>query len=172
MGARAEQQLALNFLSALHDLWIEFPGEYVVKEVTDDLVPALGQMCIKALAADVRDTSLESTQKRIAITGEILDLGGQRRDIDLREVVNKIMHGSPSQIQIADDVYLYFTNNAHSSRHDWTEAWFSGGDALREISKLLHKHRTQGAARREAAIKQFLATLGSENFLPTSGPDL
>jgi hypothetical protein len=55
MGARPEQQLTLNFLTALHGLWVQFPGNYTVEESIDDLVPALAQMCIKALAADIRD---------------------------------------------------------------------------------------------------------------------
>ena len=55
MGARPEQQLALTFLAAVHHLWIQHPGTYAVTERTEDLVPALAQMCIKALAADIRD---------------------------------------------------------------------------------------------------------------------
>ena len=55
MGARPEQQLALNFLTAVHTLWIQHPGTYHVRETTEDIVPALAHMCIKALASDVRD---------------------------------------------------------------------------------------------------------------------
>ena len=55
MGARAEQQLALSFLTVLVGLWERAPvGDYKVEEVDDDLVPALAQMCIKALASDVQ----------------------------------------------------------------------------------------------------------------------
>ena len=61
MGARADQQLALNFLAAVHDLWAQHPGTHSVVERSDDLVSALAQMCIKALASDVRDDS--STRK-------------------------------------------------------------------------------------------------------------
>jgi hypothetical protein len=55
MGARPDQQLALSFLSTLTTLWLRHPGTYKVEETDSDLVPALAQMCIKALAADVRD---------------------------------------------------------------------------------------------------------------------
>jgi hypothetical protein len=73
MGARPEQQLALNFLAAVHDLWVQHPGTYSVEERTDDLVPALTQMCIKALASDVRDDDSTAHKQDMHIDGALVN---------------------------------------------------------------------------------------------------
>ncbi len=79
MGARPEQQLTLNFLAALHGLWVKFPGSYKVEESANDLIPALAQICIKALAADVRDGSSAESQRDQVIDGRILYIDGAER---------------------------------------------------------------------------------------------
>lgn len=170
MGARPEQQLALNFLSAVHDLWVKYPGTYVVKESLDDLVPALAQMCIKALAADVRDGIPPADQYRTSVDGELLNHGqvlkGGHADqqLTLRDVVNKIIHGTPAITEVSNRAVLpHFTNSAAG---DWTAAWFSGTDLLRILDRLLYKHHTTQAAQREQKIADLLRALGEEGFLP------
>jgi hypothetical protein len=166
MGARPEQQLALNFLTALHGLWLKFPGSYIVEEGIDDLVPALAQMCIKALAADIRDGSSAASQQAIAIDGRIIETDGTENPLNLRDVVNKIIHGTPTLVVVEDGVVqLHFRNNGANG---WTEAWFSGTQLLQELGSKLYKHP---ADRREHAIARFLQELGVERFLPTSAPD-
>jgi hypothetical protein len=171
VGARPEQQLALNFLSAVHDLWIQYPGNYVVEESIDDLVPALAQMCIKSLATDVRDGISLSDQRGTSIHGQLFDHGRVVRGaattgaLSLRDVVNKIIHGTPALVEVDNRaVLLHFTNNASDG---WTNAWFSGTQLLRELARLLYKHRTGQAEAREQEIAKLLQTLGRQRFLPT-----
>ncbi|MFF5249081.1 hypothetical protein ACFY3V_32775 [Streptosporangium sp. NPDC000095] len=171
MGARPEQQLALNFLTAIHDLWVQYPGNYMVKESADDLVPALAQICIKALAADVRDGSSSSDQQGTAIDGQLLDVdrvlkgNGAAEQLTLRDVVNKIIHGTPTSVEVRNgDVLLHFRNN---SADRWTLAWFSGTKLLQELGKTLVKHKGPQIEEREREIAQLLETLGVQRFLPS-----
>jgi hypothetical protein len=166
MGARPEQQLALNFLAAVHSLWVKFPDTYTVEENANDLVPALAQMCIKALATDVRDGSSYKSQVEVSIDGRIVNIDGSDEPINLREVVNKIIHGTPTLVVVKDGtVQLHFRNN---KGQEWTEAWFSGTQLLRVLDRKLNKHP---AEKREGQIAQFLEELGIERFLPTSASD-
>jgi hypothetical protein len=166
MGARPEQQLTLNFLAALHGLWVKFPGSYKVEESADDLIPALAQICIKALAADVRDGSSAESQRDQVIDGRISYVDGTEGPLNLREVVNKIIHGTPTLVVVEDEaVNLHFRNNG---TRDWSEAWFSGTQLLQVLDGKLHKHP---ADRRENEIARFLESLGARNFLPTRAPD-
>jgi hypothetical protein len=163
MGARPEQQLTLNFLTALHGLWVQFPGNYTVEESIDDLVPALAQMCIKALAADIRDGSSAASQHDIAIDGRIVKVDGTEEPVDLRDVVNKIIHGTPTLVVVRNEtVQLHFRNNGPL---EWTEAWFSGTQLLQELGRGLYKHPAGG---REYEITRFLQELGVARFLPTN----
>jgi hypothetical protein len=163
MGARPEQQLALNFLVAVHRLWLDFPGSYVVEESTNDLVAALAQTCIKALAADVRDGSSVASQRATVIDGRIVDADGTEVPINLREVVNKIIHGSPTLVVVTDGVIrLHFSNNKSG---DWIKAWFSATQVLDELNRELYKHPPD---EREDEISLFLQELGPERFLPTA----
>lgn len=73
MGARADIRLTWSFLSALTALWAVNPGTYKVEDEADDLMPALAQMCIKALATEVRETVPGSKQDRLlpsSVTGQ------------------------------------------------------------------------------------------------------
>ncbi len=171
MGARPEQQLALTFLSAVHHLWIQHPGTYVVTESTEDLVLALAQMCIKALAADVRDDPFladkqsEPVNGRLVNNGQILAESGSATTLTLHDVLNKVIHGTPTLVVVQEgDVRLYFES---SSPDRWTEAWFSGTEVLEMLNVLLYKHRTNAARAREHEITEFLSRLGVGNFLPT-----
>ncbi len=167
MGARPEQQLTLNFLAALHGLWVKFPGSYEVEESADDLIPALPQICIKALATDVRDGSSAKSQREQVIDGRISYVDGTEGPLNLREVVNKIIHGTPTLVVVEDGtVSLHFRNNG---TRDWSKAWFSGTQLLRVLDRKLHKHP---ADRRENEIARFLESLGTGTFLPIRAPDI
>ena len=175
MGARPEQQLALNFLAAIHDLWLAHPGTYHVEESLDDLVPALAQMCIKALASDVRDDDSTQQVQQMPIDGVLMNgdraVGGNagRQQLTLRDALNKVIHGTPVSIEVRDDeVWLHFGNS--SVRETWTEVWFSGTQLLRQLEMALYKHRNERAEEREREIGRFLAVLGIERFLPQKVP--
>src|SRR4051794_36513873 len=96
----------MNFLRAVNDLWIQHPGTYIVKEEAVDLVPALAQICIKALATDLRDSSSARRQRSIVVSGCLLNAGQRIRgtdastSINVRDVVNKIIHGRPTKIEV------------------------------------------------------------------------
>ena len=170
MGARPEQQLTLNFLAALHGLWVKYPDHYIVEETVDDLVPALAQICIKALAADIREPPPGippeehiKHQSEVPIEGRIVNKDGSEESINLREVVNKIIHGTPTLVMVEDEtVQLHFRNNDGKK---WTEAWFSGTQVLQVLERELSKHPP---GRREDEIAKTLRDLGEMRFLPTS----
>ncbi len=172
MGARPDQQLALNFLAAVHELWVKNPGTYSVEESMDDLVPALAQMCIKALASDVRDDGSIAHMQGMHIDGALAN-GSQvlkgyngQQPLTLRDALNKIIHGTPTSVEVCDgEVRLHFRNS--SATDSWTDVWFSGTQLLMQLDGVLYKHRTENAERRERQIEQFLAGLGVEHILPT-----
>jgi hypothetical protein len=177
MGATPDRQLALNFLSVVHDLWLKYPDTYSVEEVADDLVPALAQMCIKALAGDIRDGLPARKQQEISIEGSLMDGArlvkgdGAATPLNLRDVVNKIIHGAPTFIVVRDGVMqLHFQNRIKATRPEyaWTEAWFSGTQLLQLLGSILYKHDGDRALEREREIARFLEALGPRRFLPTS----
>jgi hypothetical protein len=171
MGARPEQQLALNFLAAVHDLWIQHPGTYSVEESIDDLVPALAQMCIKALASDLRDDDSTKQEQEMHIDGVLVDDdrvirgGNGRPSLTLHVALNKIIHGTPTSVEVGgDDVRLHFSNS--SAGENWTEVWFSGTQLLKLLDRVLHKHRGERTEEREQEIQRLLTTVGIGRFLP------
>lgn len=173
MGARPDQQLALNFLAVVHDMWRQHPGNYAVRESADDLVPALAQMCIKALASDIRDSDSASHVQRIPIRGVLMNdsqiLAGDNElpALTFREVLNKIIHGTPVSVEVRDDdVRLHFKSSALGDR--WTEVWFSGTQMLNQFGSILYKHRDRRAEEREREIRRLLIALGTESFLPSA----
>jgi hypothetical protein len=166
VGARPDQQLALNFLAVLHELWCEHPGSYVVQENADDLVASLAQMSIKALAADLRDGLPEST-KGEEVKGWLERPNG-RVALTLLDVLNKIIHGSPTGVEVEEGtIWLKFSNNTPAVGPRWNEAVISATDVLRCLESSLHKHRGSPAEEREQQIKSFLESLGPRRFLPT-----
>ena len=171
MGARPEQQLALNFLAAVHSLWVQHPGTYQVAESVDDLVPALAQMCIKALATDVRDDDSTRQEQQMHIDGVLMDGdrvikgGPDQPSLTLRETLNKAIHGMPVAVEVQDGcVWLHFSSS--SPGESWTEVRFSGTQLLERLEAALYKHRNARAEEREREIGQFLAAFGVERFLP------
>lgn len=167
MGARPEQQLALSFLAVVGSLWSQHPGTYKVVETDTDLLPALAQMCIKSLAADVRDGVERHKQDR-TMPGELVYRDGRRSELTIRDIVNKIVHGSPERIEVTDgDVRLYFVNN-ESGQAGWREMWFSGPAFSAALDDVLYKHRHK-APDRERRIADLLDRLGPSQFLPSLG---
>lgn len=173
MGARPEQQLALNFLTAVHDLWIQHPGIYTVKESIEDLVPALAQMCIKALASDIRDDDSTKQKQDMEIDGVLVNgrriLKGRngKPPLTLRVALNKIIHGTPTSVEVReDDVRLHFGNS--SAGEGWTEVWFSGTQLLKQLDSVLYKHQTERTEEREREIGQLVADLGVGRLLPST----
>jgi hypothetical protein len=165
MGARPEQQLALNFLAAVQKLWLEHPATHSVQESADGFVPALAQMCIKSLSADLRD-GLSRHQREELVTG-FLDNGKDKNNmLSLGDVFDKIIHGTPVSVTVRDgQVWLRFRNNKISTDYPWVHAEFSGTEVLERLEKLLHKHHGAKVAARERAIKDFL-----EKWRPEDSP--
>lgn len=152
-------------------MWVDHPGIYHVEEVTDDLVSALAQMCIKALASDVRDDKATGLAQRAVIDGFIMDgdtpiMGGiDQAQPTLRDALNKIIHGTPASVEVRDGiVWLNFRNS--DPKDSWTMASFSGTQLLELLGAGLHKHRTRQAGDREREIADFIANLGARRFLP------
>jgi hypothetical protein len=175
MGATPDQQLALNFLSMIHNLWLKYPGSHPVKKIEDDFVSALAQICIKALAADVRDTIPIDIQYSTTIDGSLMDGDRLVKGVDaasplnLRDLVNKVVHGTPTRVVVRDDVvHLHFRN---STKDDWTEAVFSGTQLIQQLSTVLHKRDGDKSQRQEQAIMQFIEKVGAQSFLPATSAD-
>jgi len=75
MGAQPDLRLTWSFLSAIAELWTAYPGTYKVADEAEDLIPALAQMSIKALAAEVRE-SVSPADQREPIQGELISPSG------------------------------------------------------------------------------------------------
>jgi hypothetical protein len=176
LGARPEQQLALNFLQAVHDLWIVRDQIIKVEERADDLVPALAQMCIKALAADLRDTTSAVFQMEATVTGGVARgntvLKGEGAEpLHIRDVVNKIVHGTPDRVEVQGGIIrLYFKNTIPTD--NWTAAWFSGTGLLDALSEELIKHSGEAAVQRERYISALLQQLGPDRLGPPERNDV
>jgi hypothetical protein len=84
----------------------------------------------------------------------------------MRDVVNKIIHGSPERVVVTtDDVLLYFVNNDQGP-DGWSEMWFSARTFSKEMDALLYKHHPR-APERERRIAELLDDLGEHRFLPS-----
>ncbi len=168
MGARADIRLTWSFLSALTALWAVNPGTYKVEDEADDLMPALAQMCIKALATEVRETVPGSKQGR-EVPGALTLRNGGRQAITIRVVANKIVHGSPERVEVVDDdVRLYFVNNPDADqRESWTEIWFSAPAFLQVLHEILYM-RPHDSPPRDQAVRSFVESLGIDRLLPSS----
>ena len=112
MGARPDLRLTWSFLSAIAELWSAYPGTYKVEDEAEDLIPALAQLSIKALLAEIRESVPIARQKEAHIEGELVSHGGEVSPINVREVANKVVHGSPDRVIVENcDIRLYFVNS-------------------------------------------------------------
>jgi hypothetical protein len=114
----------------------------------DDLVPALAQMCIKALALDVRDDDSTVHKQRMPIRGVLMNdtqiPKGENGlpPLTLRDALNKIIHGTPTSVEVRDDdLRLYFSSTSPGESR--TKVWFSGTQLLRQFDRMLYKHGTK-----------------------------
>lgn len=167
MGARPDLRLTWSFLSAIADLWSAHPGTYKVADEPEDLIPALAQMSIKALAAEVRENVPEAEQAQ-PIDGELMSPDGLG-PVTVRDVANKVVHGSPERVLVADngEIRLYFVNSPNEgSNARWTECWFSAQSFIGALHQLLYV-RPHDSPARDAAVQSFIERLGRERFLPS-----
>jgi hypothetical protein len=89
--------------------------------------------------------------------------------LNLRDLVNKVVHGTPTQVVVRDDVvHLHFRN---STKDGWTEAVFSGTQLIQQLSSVLHKRDGDKSQRQEQAIMQFIEKVGAQSFLPATSAD-
>ncbi|WP_156996830.1 hypothetical protein [Knoellia aerolata] len=167
MGAQPDLRLTWSFLSALAALWASHPGTYKVRDEADDLIPALAQMSIKALAAEVRE-SVSAADQRVAIKGELALPGGATSPVTVRDIANKIVHGSPDRVEVADgDIRLYFVNSPNEAGSGrWVELWFSAPSFISAMYPILHI-KPHDSPRRDTAVRDFIAQLGVGRFLPS-----
>jgi hypothetical protein len=128
-------------------------------------------MCIKGLAAELRETVSLPDQRQL-IPGELTLLDGTRTEVTVRDAANKVIHGSPEQVVVLDgDVRLYFVNSQKGSDGgNWTEIWFSAKSYLDVLHRLLYI-RPHDSASRDNAVSGFIREVGAGRLLPTrSGP--
>lgn len=169
MGAEPDLRLTWSFLSAVADLWSSHPGTYKVVDEAADLVPALAQMSIKALAAEVRESVLEADQAE-HIDGELRSPNGLATPITVRDVANKVVHGSPERVVVEanGEIRLYFVNSPNEGGKDkWTECWFSAQSLIDALHRLLYV-RPHDSPERDQAVRSFIQRLGPERFCPRS----
>jgi hypothetical protein len=129
-------------------------------------------------AADVRDTAPRDLQQALYVEGcveregEILKGNGAPAPLTLRDVTNKIVHGTPDTVEVAAGIVrLHFKSNMEGD--GWTSAWFSATQLLNALSKGLFKHHSEAAERREKNIRELLEVLGADRLGPMlpSQPD-
>jgi len=107
MGATAQQDFAINFLTALNNIWSEHSGTFQVAE-TEELLPALAQISIRWLAATARE-QLPADPRNLQVRGDVrYDVAGiepndafrHRRTISLRDALNHIVHAEPEWVSV------------------------------------------------------------------------
>jgi hypothetical protein len=167
VGAVPELRLTWSFLSALAELWSAHPGTYKVRDEAEDLIPALAQMSIKALAAEVRE-SVSTVDQRQQIVGQLVLPGGVTTAVTIRDVANKIVHGSPDRVEVYEgDIRLYFVNSPNEAGTGrWVELWFSAPSFISAMHRLLHM-KPHDSRRRDEGVRDLIAQLGADRFLPS-----
>ena len=167
MGAQPDLRLTWSFLSAIAELWSAHPGTYKVADEAEDLIPALAQMSIKALAAEVRESvSLADQTERIE--GELISRGGVASPVTVRDVANKVVHGSPERVVVDNgDIRLHFVNSPNEvAAGRWTELWFSVPSFIGAMHRLLHV-RPHDSAQRDEGVRALILELEPDRFLPS-----
>jgi hypothetical protein len=94
MGALTDLRLTWNFLHPVTEIWSSHPGTYKAADEAEDLIPALAQMCIRAFARGLRESVSKSELNR-SISGQLTKQGGERLEVTLSDLANKVTHGSP-----------------------------------------------------------------------------
>jgi hypothetical protein len=168
VGAQPDLRLTWSFLGAVADLWSTHPGTYKVVDEASDLIPALAQMSIKALAAEVRETVPEADQAEL-IDGELRSPVGLATPVTVRDVANKVVHGTPERVVVANngEIRLHFVNSPNElGKGKWTECWFSAQSFIDVLHRLLYV-RPHDSPGRDEAVRSLIQRLGPEGFLPS-----
>lgn len=167
MGAQPDLRLTWSFLSAIADLWAAHPGTYKVADEADDLIPALAQMSIKSLAAEVRE-SVPLADQTQRIEGQLTSQGGVVSPVTVRDVANKILHGSPERVVVDNgDIRLHYVNSPNEvGTGRWIELWFSAPSFIDVMHRLLYV-RPHDSVTRDGGVRAFILELGPDRFLPS-----
>jgi hypothetical protein len=117
MGAPPEQDLAINFLAALNNIWSEHSGTFQITG-TEELLPTLAQITIRWLAAMARE-QVDRDQRDLDVKGNVRwgvaevqpsDAFRDRHDVRLQESLNRIVHSEPEWVSVRDgEVLLCWT---------------------------------------------------------------
>ena len=171
MGATPNQVLSIAVLLAFHELWLEHPGSYEVRSTENDAFAALPQIFVKAFAADQRDNGFGTAVEEHGVEGELTTSDGAATPVTVRDVLNKIIHGRPSKVEVlGTTIWLTFTNVRPGStpRDSWTIARFSGTNLLQVLREIaMNRTEERQAVERSEQVLEVLRQLGQNRFLPT-----
>ncbi|MDR7253976.1 hypothetical protein J2X46_002966 [Nocardioides sp. BE266] len=174
MGAQPDLRLSWSFLKALAEMWSSHPGTYKVADESEDLVPALAQMCIRAFASEVRESVPREEQKATTIAGSLTKRNGESSNVTLHDIGNKVTHGSPDRIVVSPDgdVRLFFVNSKNESADhaNWTDVWFSASHLIEVLHGVLYVAPHHSEAR-EDGVRRFVDELGPSRLLPSRAPE-
>jgi hypothetical protein len=172
MGATPNQVLSMAVLLAFHELWLAHPGTYEVLPTDNELSAALPQIFIKAFAADQRENGFGPGVGAHHVEGELTASDGSPTTITVRDVLNKIIHGRASKVEVLEtNIWLTFTNvrPGPTALEAWTVARYSGTNLLHVLRKnAMNRDEERQAVERSAQVLEDLRRLGEDRFLPTS----
>lgn len=168
MGATPDQVLSIAVLIAFHDLWLRHPGTHEVRPTDDEVLSALPQIALKAFAADMRDNGFGDSVNAHSVDGELTEPDGRSTPITVRDVFNKIIHGTPSQVDVLDaSIWLTFTNLRPTRKDNWTKARYSGTSMLHVLRQhAMNVDEERRAVERANEVLEDLRKLGEDRFLP------
>jgi hypothetical protein len=152
MGATLEQDLAINFLEALTNIWSRQSGTWEVEEI-DDPLRAFTHITIRWLAAMARE-EVKRNQSYREVRGRIIktdanvqpaDAFRNRENVSLLEALNKIVHGEPQWVSVRDgEVILCWKFTPGSNPRDEDDgpysAYFLSYSLLSEVRHALYSH--------------------------------
>jgi hypothetical protein len=172
MGATPNQVLSIAVLLAFHELWLEHPGTYEVRPTGNDVLAALPQIFMKAFAADQRDNGFGPSVDAHRVEGELTASDGNPTSITVRDVLNKIIHGRPSKVEVLETtIWLTFTNvrPGPTPREAWTVARYSGTNLLQVLrANAMNRGEEDQAVERAKQVLIEMRQLGEDRFLPTA----
>lgn len=169
MGATPDQVLSIAVMLAFHELWLRHPGTYEVRPTNVEVLAALPQITLKAFAADMRDNGFGDSVGTFSIDGELIGPDGRSKPITVRDVLNKIIHGRPSQVDVLNTgIWLTFTNVRPTPTNDWTKARYSGTSMLHVLKQhAMNRDEERRAVERAREVLEDLRKLGEDRFLPS-----
>jgi hypothetical protein len=172
MGATPNQVLSIAVLLAFHELWLGHPGTYEVRPTESDVLATLPQIFVKAFAADQRDNGFGPGVGVHRVEGELTASDGHPAPITVRDILNKIIHGRPSKVEVFETaIWLTFTNvrPGPTPREAWTVARYSGTNLLDVLrTNAMNRDEERQAVERAKQVLEDLRRLGEDRFLPTA----